>query len=269
MEHTDRPNRKTYPSDVNDEEWAFCASYLVLMREDAPQRSYSMREIFNALRYMVRAGCPWRMMPHEFPPWATVHQQTMRWIKGGCFEAMAHDLREILRLANDRNESPSAVVIDGRTMQSSPESGHRAGYDGYKRRNGSKVHMVVDTLGHLLALKVTAADQQERDQVGELVNQVQEVTGNSVEVAYVDQGYTGEKPAELAAKAGVELCVVKLPNAKNGFVLLPRRWVVERSFGWAARFRRLSRDYERLSSTLEGIHWVAFGTLMLSSIFRS
>ena len=263
-----RGTKTSYQSDVNDEEWEFCAAYLTLMKEDAAQREYTMRGLFNAVRYMVRAGCPWRMIPNDLPPWYTVHQQAQRWIKAGCFEAMAHDLRQVLRMLAEKQEQPSAVILDGRTLQSTPESGGRAGYDGYKRRKGSKVHVAVDTLGHLLALKVTPANEQERAQVGDLVKDVQEVTGENVEVAFVDQGYTGEEPAQQAAKQGVRLIVVKLEEAKRGFVLLPRRWVVERSFAWAARFRRLARDYERLPSTLAGLHWLAFLTLMLNSIFH-
>src|SRR6266498_2239344 len=132
-----------------------------------------------------------------------------------------------------------------------------------QRRRLSKVHIAVDTLGQLLALLVTPANEQERAQVAALAEQVQDVTGESVEVAFVDQGYTGEQPAEVAARPGIRLEVVKLPTAKRGFVLLPRRWVVERSFAWMARFRRLARDYERLPETLAGLHFLAFAMLML------
>ena len=147
--------RKPYASDVTDAEWEFCAPYLTLMDEKAPQREYPLRAVFDALRYFVRAGCPWRMMPHDLPPWRVVYEQTKRWNQAGCLEAMAHDLRCLARLAAKRHAQPTAVVIDSRTLQSTPESGERAGYDGYKRRKGSKVHIAVDTLGHLLALKTT------------------------------------------------------------------------------------------------------------------
>jgi len=130
------------------------------------------------------------------------------------------------------------------------------------------VHAAVDTLGHLLALKVTAANEQERAQVADLAQEVQAVTGEKVEMAFVDQGYTGKEPAEQTAHQGIQLVVVKLEEAKRGFVLLPRRWVVERSSAWAARFRRLARDYERLPSSLAGLHWLAFLTLMLNSLFH-
>lgn len=259
--------RKAYPSDVSDEEWAFCAPYLTLMREDAPQREYSLRELFNGLRWFVRAGCPWRMMPNDLPPWTAVQQQTQRWLRAGCFEAMAEDLRMLLRLAAERADAPSAAILDSRTLQSTPESGARAGFDGHKKRKGSKLHAAVDTLGHLLAVKVTAANEQDRAQVGELAQAIQATTGQAVTLAFVDQGYTGEQPVAEAAKHGMRLEVVKHHEAKHGFVLLPRRWVVERSFAWAARFRRLARDYERLASTLAGYHWLAFVSLMLKTLF--
>ena len=262
-------SRKVYPGDVSDEEWEFVAPYLTLLREDAAQRVHSLRDVFDALRWMVKAGCPWRMLPGDFPPWQALQQQGERWVAAGCFEAMVHDLRELLRPLAERNPRPTAVILDGRTLQSSPESGARAGCDGYKRKKASKVHVAVDTLGHLLALLVTPANEQERAQVGELAKQVQAATQRSVDLAWVDQGYTGKKPAAAAAKEGVELEVVKLAEAKRGFVLLPRRWVVERSFAWLARFRRLSRDYERLPTTLAGLHWLAFSSLLLSNLFKT
>src|SRR6516165_2494891 len=158
------------------------------MIEEAPQREHSLREVFNGLRWLVRTGAQWRMMPHDLPPWAAVYQQTQRWLKAGVFEAIVDDLRVVLRLAQGRNEEPSASIFDSRTLQSSPESGHRAGYDGAKRRKGSKIHAAVDTLGHLLALHVTAADEQDRAQVEKLAEEVQQITGESIELAYVDQG---------------------------------------------------------------------------------
>ena len=242
--------RKRYPSDVSDEEWAFVVPYLTLMRPDAPQREHPLRDVFDALRWLVKTGAHWRYLPHDFPPWQAVYQQARRWLAAGAFEQMAHDLRMILRLANGREAHPTATILDSRTLQSTPESGARAGYDGHKRRKGSKVHAAVDTLGHLLALKVTAASEQDRPQVGELVEAVQEATGENVAVAFVDQGYTGEDPAGAAAGHGVRLEVVKHAEAKRGFVLLPRQWLVERTFDWLGRFRRLARDYERLPETL-------------------
>ncbi len=164
------PTRRGYPSDVSDEEWAFVAPYLTLIPEVAGQREHRLREVFNALRYMVRSGIPWRYLPGDLPPWAAVYQQTQRWIQGGVFEAMVQDLRTVLRLAAvdakggaGRGPHPSAVILDGTVLQSTPESGHRAGYSGAKRKKGSKLHLAVDTLGHLLTvsqpLQVVEADQ--------------------------------------------------------------------------------------------------------------
>jgi transposase len=254
---------KRYPSDVSDEEWAFCAPYLALLREDAPQRRHDLRRTFDALRYVTRTGAPWRYLPGDFPPHDAVFQQAQRWIAAGVFERMAHDLRALLRVLAGRDGAPTAAVLDSRTLQSTPTSGSRAGYDGAKRRKGSKVHAAVDTLGHLLAVVVTPANEQDRAQVGRLAAAVQAATGSSVALAFVDQGYTGEAAREAAAEHGIRLEVVKLPEAKRGFVLLPRRWVVERSFGWAARFRRLARDYERLPGTVAGLHFLVFVALML------
>jgi transposase len=256
--------RKPYPFDVSDDEWAFVAPYLTLMTPNAPQRTYELREVSNALHRIVRTGAQWHMLPHEFPPWATVYQQTQRWIAADVFDTMVHDLRVLLRWLQGRADAPTATILDNRTLQSTPESGHRVGYDGYKRLKGSKVHAAVDTLGELLALRITAADaHQDRTQVTDLAEAVQATTGDHVEVAFVDQGYTGTSAAEAAAAHGIELAVIKLPEAKNGFVLLPRRWVVERDFARASRFRRLVRDYERLPETVAGLHFVAFTCLML------
>lgn len=257
---------KSYPSDVTDDEWEFVVSYLTLMAEDVPQRAYCLRSVFNALRYVVKTGCPWRYLPNDFPPWTVVYQQARRWVAARVFESIAHDLRMVVRMNNDRAEDPTAVIIDARTLQSTPESGARAGYDGAKRRKGSKVHAAVDTLGNLLAMVVTPANEQDRAQVGELAERVQEVTDQSVELAYVDQGYTGESTASQAEQHSIRLEVVKHTEAKRGFVLLPKRWVVERTFAWLARFRRLARDYERLATTLNGWHWLAFVSILLSRV---
>jgi transposase len=256
--------RKPYPTDVSDDEWASVLPYLTLMSRDAPQREYDLREVFNAVRWLARAGAGWRMLPTNFPPGSAVYQQWRRWQKAGAFEAMVHDLRVLLRQPEGRNPDPSAAIFDSRTLRSSPESGARAGYDGHKKTRGSKMHVAVDTLGNLLAARVTPANQQDRDQVAALTDAVQEATGYAVEVAFVDQGYTGEEAAEAAEVVGIQLEVVKFPEAKRGFILLPRRWVVERSFAWAARFKRLARDYERLPETLVSMHFLVFSILMLA-----
>ncbi|EDY17957.1 transposase IS4 family protein [Chthoniobacter flavus Ellin428] len=267
MAETSKDYTTHYPSDVSDAEWEFCAPYVTLMDPEAPQREYPLRALLNGLRYVAKTGVQWRYLPADFPPYHAVYQHGRRWLRAQVFESLAADLRKLLRLLQERAGAPSAVILDGRTLQSVPESGARAGYDGYKRKRGSKVHAAVDTLGHLLALTVTPANEQERAQVGELCRQVQEASGQTVQVAFVDQGYTGQAAAQQAQEHGIDLLVVKLEETKKGFVLLPRRWVVERTFAWLGRFRRLARDYERLSQTLAGFNWIAAVSLMLSGLF--
>lgn len=143
------------------------------------------------------------------------------------------DLRVVLRIASGRGAEPTAAILDSRTLRLMPESGSRAGYDGAKRKKGSKRHMAVDMLGYLLALHVTPASRDDCAEVGRLAAAMQDTTDENIELAYVDQGYTGEKPAGAARTQGIVLEVIRLPGARRGFVLLPRRWVVERSFAWA------------------------------------
>jgi transposase len=259
-------SRKPYPSDVSDEEWAFIAHYLTLMTEEAPQRKYELRETFNALRWIVRTGAQWRMLPTNFPPWPTVYAQTQRWIEAGCFENVVDEVRELLRVALGKKAQPTVAILDSQTLRSTSESGSRAGYDAGKRTKGSKIHAAVDTLGDLLTIIVTSADVQDRDQVGPLLDDVQAVTGGSVTTAYADGGYTGQHAAAEASKHGVALEIVKLPDTVRGFMVLPKRWIVERSFAWKTRFRRLVRDYERLPETVAGLHFAAFAILMLARL---
>src|SRR5215210_3026440 len=198
-------DRAAYPSDVNDEEWALVAPYLALLREDSKQRDHDLREVFNGLRFIVKTGAPWRFLPHDLPPWAAVYQQVQRWLAAECFTDVAGDLRAVLRMAGDREPEPSAVVLDSRTLRSSPESGERAGYDGAKRKRGSKVHLAVDTPGHMVALHVTPADADDRGEVGRLTQAVQAETEGSVELGFVDQGYTGHKAVAAAQAHGIAL----------------------------------------------------------------
>lgn len=259
-------SRRAYPSDVDDETYAFLLPYLALSPEHAPQRKYPLRDVLDALLWMSRTGAQWAYLPHDFPPPEIVRSQAQRWFIAHCFENAVHDLRLFSRVQQQRGGEPTAIVVDSRTLISTPESGHRAGYDGAKRRKGTKIHLAVDTLGHLVTLMTSPANEQDRDHVQALCRDAQEVTGGMLEVAFVDQGYTGQDPREAARNSNIELVVVKRSDASRGFVLLPRRWVVERSLAWLSRFRRLGRDLERLSSTLIGFHFVAACILMLAKL---
>lgn len=261
--------RKPYPSDGTDDEWAFGAPYLTLMRADAPQREHDVREGFHGRRRIVRTGSQRRMAPDDGPPWRTVDQQTQRWMAAGVFEAMLHDLRALIRLAQGKNERAPAAMFDSRTVQSAPESGKSAGYDGYKRRKGGKIHLAADALGVLLAAHVTPASEQERAHVQEWAEAGQEGTQDSAKIAEVDQGCTGDEPKQDARNAGSALVVVKLPEAKKGCVLFPKRRAVERRFAWTARFHRLARDVERLPEPFRSVHFLAFALLMVQTFVKT
>jgi len=189
-----------------------------------------------------RARALWRYMPTDLPPWAAVYQQTQRWIRWSCFENAVHDLRELIRVLQGRNPQPSAALIDARTLRSTPGSGARAGNDANKKTRGSKLHRSTDLLGNLLALAVTEASAQDRDAVAEVARATQEATGESVQVAIVDGAYRGPAAQSAAQEHGIELEVVLPPDTAKGFVLIPRRSVVERSFAWLM----LSRAYTLL-----------------------
>ena len=197
-----------------------------------------------------------------------VYQQVRRWLAAGSCEALAQNARLLLRVMKGSKPQPSAVILDARALQSTPESGSRAGYSGAKRRKGSKARLAVATVGHLLALTVTPAADDERMQVEALAARMHVASGERVELAYVDSGYTGPDPAASAAAHGIELVVVKAPEAKRGFILLPQRWIVERSFTWTARYRRLARDCERLPAVLAGLRFLAFAWLLLHQLIH-
>ena len=248
-----------YPSDCSDEEWAFAAPYLTLMREDAPQRVHSLRELFNGLRYIVRAGSQWRMMPKDLPPWKAVYDQTQRWIAAGVFEAMANDLRKLLRLARGRKAEPSAAILDGRTLRSTPESGARAGFDGHKKTKGSKVHLAVDTLGHLLALTVTKASEGEGAGRGALQEGPR---GDGVvgRARLGGPGLHGRGAEEGRREGGDPTGGREAPRGQEGVRAAPQ------ALGRRAVLRLgkpLARDHERLAESLAGYHVLAFAVLML------
>ena len=245
--------RKPYSSDVSDDEWAFVVPYLAVLPDDAPPRAYPLREVFNGLRWRVRSGAPWPLLPQDLPPWTAVYAQTQRWVQAAVFAAMVQDLRLLLDLA---------VRAPPRRVRHAPRA--RPGDDGGTRQRGSTVQRAVDTLGQRLALVVTPATTQERAQVVALAEAVQAVTGEPVALAFVDHDDSGDEAAAVAAEPGLRLAVVPLPASTRGFVLLPRRWVVERGFPWTRRFGRLAREYARVADTLAGVPVLAVASGVLT-----
>lgn len=236
--------RTSYPSDVGDEEWAFVAPYLTLLPEEAGQRMHSLRAVFTALRWIVRTGSPWRYLPNDLPRRELVYQQTQRWIAAGCIEAMVHDLRALLRIKQGRADEPTAVVIDSRTLRSTPGERRAGGLRRAQAEEGFQGACGGGHAGHLLALHVTLANEQDRAQVEVLAAAVQEITGETVTLAYVDQRYTGQQPAAAADIHGIELEVVKHTEAKRGFGCC-------RGTGWssaASHGRRVSAGWSRTTN---------------------
>lgn len=237
-----------YPSDVSESEWQFVVPYLCgLLPEETGPDGYGLRDLFDALRWIDRSGAPWHYLPHDFPPWEKAHRQAQRWMTAGCFEAIVHDVRAVLRFAEGGALEVPEAFPGGNTM-SPAYSGAHVPRNGHRVRNGS-----AETLWNLLAQHVKSADDHDRTQLGALAEAVREVTGDSVELVYFGQVPPAEAPAAAAVERAIALDVAKLPGAKRGFVLLPRRWVVERWFDWVSRFHRLASDYERIPQTLAGL----------------
>lgn len=220
--------RKRYDTDLTDDQWTFLKPLLPAAKPGGRPRSVDLREVVNAILYLLRTGCPWRHLPHDLPSWGTVWSYFCQWRDDGTLDRLHDDLREQVRTAADRDPQLSAGCLDSQSVKTA-EKGAR-GYDTGKKIQGRKRHLVVDTLGLIQGLVVHPANDQDRAQVAEVADAVQAETGETVDLAYVDQGYTGEAPRQAAADHGIQLEVVKLPQAKRGFVLLPRRWVVERGF---------------------------------------
>ncbi len=251
-----------YPSDVSDAEWEFVVPYLCLLPEDAAQREHGLRDVFDALRWIVRSGSPWRYLPKDFPPWEAVYQQTRRWLAAGCFEAIVHDLRAVLRLPPAA--CPSRRPRSSTAAPCSPRP--RAGPGGLRRPQATQG--LEGPPGRRYARAPAGPGRHAGQRAGPGPGR-RPGRGGAGGDRGVGRGGLRRSGLHRRGRGrrrgqhGIHLVVVSLPEAKQGFVLLPRRWVVERSFGWMARFRRLARDYERLGETLEGLHYVAFSILML------
>jgi transposase len=228
----------SYPSDVTDEEWAFVLPYLLLSKEESVSRKHSLRAVFAASRYLLlRADCGLRRRSDDFPPWKVVYDPVARIHAAGVLKALIADVRGLVRPGEGRSWHPSAVVLDSHTLESTATS-EGAAYDGAKLMKGRKLHLTVDTLGHLLAPVVSPADAQDRAVVGALCAEMQAETADAVAAAFVDQGFTGTRSATDAAAQEIELLVLTHAGPRRGFVLLPRCWVVERTFAWMTNFRR-------------------------------
>jgi putative transposase len=290
--------RKPYPTDLSDEEWNYIEPHIPTPKEHGRPRIHSLREILNATFYVLRSGCQWRMLPHDFPRWPTVYYYFRKWRIDGTWESINRAIRERLRVRLKKNPQPSAGIVDSQSIKTSGVGGEERGYDGGKKIDGRKRHLLVDTEGFVLKAKVHSAKISEQEGIKKLLRQADEKFPR-LKHLWLDAGYRGEdkgkgwvekvlgwtvqiverprKPAPEKvleawaaewAKEGKKIDWQKLLPPR-GFQALPRRWVVERSFAWICHNRRMSKDYERLSATGEAFVYAALSRLMVRRLART
>jgi putative transposase len=261
--------RKPYPTDVSDAQWSHLRSYLPTPNAQGRPRTHSLRVVLDAIFYVVKSGCHWRLLPHDFPPWSTVYYHFRRFRLSGLWSLILKALRAAERKRVGKDPQPTAAIMDSQSVKTTEESAHPSGYDAHKNVKGRKRHLLVDTLGLPLSIYVTSADVQDRVGAQCLLAGLKPFVPRLKKI-WADGAYMGEKLAGwLEEQGGWELEIVERDREADGFEVLPRRWIVERTLGWLMRNRRLSKDYERKVQTSEAFIEVALIRLILRRLARA
>jgi putative transposase len=263
----EQTNRTPYPSDISDREWEVIKLYFPNSRTNRGRKQvHPYREILNAIFYLLRSGCAWRMLPHEFPPWKTVYHYFRLWRLTGFWERLNARLRTELRIAYGRESEPSVAILDSQSVKTTETPGIR-GYDAAKKVKGRKRHILVDTIGLLLIVVVHSASIQDRDGAKLVLEQVKG-TFSRLELIWADSGYSGQLVDWVKEMCGWILQIVKRTDDVKGFQVLPHRWIVERTFGRMGRYRRLSKDYEGLTESSQALIYAAMIHIMIRRLGR-
>ena len=254
-------NRKPYPTDLTQEQFKKIDETIPYPAPRGRPCKWPVIEIINAILYVIRSGCAWRLLPHDFPPWQTVYYRFNKWKKDGTWEKVHNVLVKKVRISEGRDPDPSAAIIDSQSVKTTEQGGSR-GYDAGKKVNGRKRHIIVDTIGLIIGVTVHSANIQDRDGAKMLLSKL---TDNlpRLQLIWADGGYSGKLVEWVKEKCKWILEIVKRPEDMSGFQVLPRRWVVERTFGWLGRHRRLSKDYERQTDTSEAVIRIAMIAMMV------